>query len=154
MIHPNMGTMLGVICTDASVSKTCLDLALKNAVNTSFNSIDVDGDTSTNDTVLLLANGVAGNAEISDPNSADFLEFQNGLAAVARSLAKQIVQDGEGATKLITIRVTGAHSKQDAIEAAQSIAQSSLVKCAMFGKDPNWGRLYFILLPLFSSPFL
>ena len=141
MIHPNMATMLGVLCTDASISPDCLQTALSYAVNRTYNCIDVDGDTSTNDTILSLANGAASNDKIVDVNSSEFIEFRNGLTAVARNLSKQLVRDGEGATKFITIRVYGAPEEANAFRVAQAIARSSLVKCAMFGKDPNWGRI-------------
>merc|ERR1712137_908816 len=116
---PNMATMLGVICTNASITPDCLQKALTYAVNRTYNCIDVDGDTSTNDTIVVLANGVAGNATIDKTDSQDFIDFRDSLTAVGRCLSKQLVRDGEGATKLVTIRV----------------------KCAMFGKDPNWGRI-------------
>jgi len=141
MIHPNMATMLGVICTDVSITPECLQAALSYTVNRTYNCIDVDGDTSTNDTVVALANGSAGNATISSTDSQDFIDFRDALTAVGRCLSKQLVRDGEGATKLVTIRVSGAEKESDAFKVAQSIAQSSLVKCAMYGKDPNWGRI-------------
>lgn len=141
MIHPNMATMLSVICTDASISTECLDKALKYTVNHSFNAIDVDGDTSTNDTVAVLANGAAGNAEITDPNSKEFAQFQEGLLRVATQLAQLIVRDGEGATKFVTVTVKGAATVAEARQVANSISTSSLVKTAMYGQDANWGRV-------------
>jgi len=141
MIHPNMATMLGVICTDVSISPECLQEALSYTVKRTYNCIDVDGDTSTNDTVVALANGYAGNETITSTSSQDYIDFRDALTSVARCLSKQLVRDGEGATKLVTIRVSGANKEDDAFKVAQSIAQSSLVKCAMFGKDPNWGRI-------------
>jgi len=141
MIHPNMATMLGVICTDACITKECLQEALSYCVSRTYNCIDVDGDTSTNDSVVILANGMAENNIISSTNSEEYLIFRDSLLSVARCLSKQLVRDGEGATKLITVRVSGAKKEEDAFKVAQSIAQSSLVKCAMFGKDPNWGRI-------------
>jgi len=141
MIHPNMATMLGVICTDACITKECLQEALSYCVNRTYNCIDVDGDTSTNDSVVILANGMAENNIISSTNSEEYLIFRDSLLSVTRCLSKQLVRDGEGATKLITVRVSGAKNEEDAFKVAQSIAQSSLVKCAMFGKDPNWGRI-------------
>jgi len=141
MIHPNMATMLSVLCTDAKISAECLDKALKYSTERSFNSVSVDGDTSTNDTVALFANGQAGNAEINDPNSAEFKDFQEELLKASTFLAKQLVRDGEGATKLVTIRVKGAPNTQAAKTVANSIARSSLVKTAIFGQDANWGRV-------------
>jgi len=141
MIHPNMATMLGVICTDVAISAECLQAALTYTVNRTYNCIDVDGDTSTNDTVVALANGLAGNDTITSTESEEYKDFRDALTAVGRCLSKQLVRDGEGATKLVTIRVTGAPKEEDAFKVAQSIAQSSLVKCAMYGKDPNWGRI-------------
>eukprot|EP01110_Echinostelium_bisporum_P003337 TRINITY_DN18135_c0_g1_i1.p1 TRINITY_DN18135_c0_g1~~TRINITY_DN18135_c0_g1_i1.p1 ORF type:complete len:244 (+),score=70.33 TRINITY_DN18135_c0_g1_i1:277-1008(+) len=141
MIHPNMATMLSVMCTDAKISKECLDIALKYCVNKSFNSITVDGDTSTNDTVAILANGAAGNKEINDANSVEFKEFQEELFKVSKFLAQQIVRDGEGATKLVSVVVKGAKTAEAAKTVANSIATSSLVKTAIFGQDANWGRV-------------
>jgi len=141
MIHPNMATMLSVLCTDAKITAACLDKALKYSVERSFNSVTVDGDTSTNDTVAIFANGQAGNAEISDPNSPEFKEFQDELLRASIYLAKQLVRDGEGATKLVTIHIKGAPSAEAAKTVANSIAKSSLVKTAIFGQDANWGRV-------------
>lgn len=141
MIHPNMATMLSVLCTDAKISAACLDQALRYAVERSFNAASVDGDTSTNDTVAVMANGKSGNAEITDPNSPEFLEFQAALLKVSIYLAKQIVSDGEGATKLVAVKVKGAPSAEAAKTVANSIAKSSLVKTALFGQDANWGRV-------------
>lgn len=135
-----MATMLGVICTDVNITPECLQSALTYTVNRTYNCIDVDGDTSTNDTIVALANGLAGNDLISSTTSKEYEDFRDALMAVARCLSKQLVRDGEGATKLVTIRVSGAQKEEDAFQVAQSIAQSSLVKCAMYGKDPNWGR--------------
>jgi glutamate N-acetyltransferase/amino-acid N-acetyltransferase len=140
MIHPNMATMLSTIVTDAAVSQPLLQQALTYAVNRSYNRISIDGDTSTNDTVLLLANGEAGNAEISDANSRDFARFQDTLTAIGIDLAQAIVRDGEGATKFVTIQVNGARSDAEAHAIANTIATSPLVKTAFFGGDANWGR--------------
>lgn len=140
MIHPNMATMLGFVLTDAAVAPELLDSALRRAVKNSFNSITVDGDTSTNDMVLLLANGAIGAAEIT-PESASAELFCQNLERVLLDLAKMIVRDGEGATKLVEIRVAGAASEDDARTAAKSVATSSLVKTAFFGEDANWGRI-------------
>src|SRR5438874_3747964 len=137
MIEPNMATMLGFVTTDASVPKPLLDRALREAVDRSFNAITVDGDSSTNDCVMLLASGASGVA-IDDASYGTFLE---GLTAVCRELALAIVRGGEGATKLVTVNVTGAASGVEARRAAKVIANSLLVKTAIHGGDPNWGRL-------------
>jgi len=140
MIHPNMATMLGFVCTDAQVDPGFLDSALKQAVQKSFNSITVDGDTSTNDMVLVLANGAANSPMIkSGTREADV--FVCHLERVLLDLAKMIVRDGEGATKLVEIKVVGATSEEAARTAARSVATSSLVKTAFFGEDANWGRI-------------
>jgi len=140
MIHPNMATMLGFVMTDADVAAELLQPTLTKAVDDSFNSITVDGDTSTNDMVLLLANGAAGNATI-QPGSREAGLFAEAVAAVLLDLAKMIVQDGEGATKLVQIELCGANSNMEAKIAARSVATSSLVKTAFFGEDANWGRI-------------
>ncbi len=140
MIHPNMATMLGFVLTDALVHPDLLREGLRRAVDRSFNIITVDGDTSTNDMVLLLANGVAGNREIA-PGTPEGERFCAELTGILLELAKMIVRDGEGATKLVRIHVTGASSAADAVKAAQSVATSSLVKTAFFGEDANWGRI-------------
>lgn len=140
MIHPNMATMLGFITTDASISKKLLQEALTDAIEKTFNMITVDGDTSTNDTVLILANGMAENKEILS-ESKEYEVFKNGLLAVCKKLAMDIAKDGEGATKLMEITVTGAKSEKDAKAIAKSVAGSSLFKAALFGEDANWGRV-------------
>ncbi|MFQ5857704.1 MAG: bifunctional glutamate N-acetyltransferase/amino-acid acetyltransferase ArgJ [Anaerolineae bacterium] len=140
MIHPNMATMLAVIATDAAVSPDLLDQALRCAVDRSFNCISVDGDTSTNDTVLLLANGAAG-VSVDQLESDDFRTFRDALTAVATTLAKKIVRDGEGATKFVTIHVRGAPTAGDARKVAMAVARSPLVKTALHGEDANWGRV-------------
>lgn len=140
MIHPNMATMLAFILTDARIESTLLDEALHKAVEKSFNSITVDGDTSTNDMVLLLANGCAHGAMI-NPGTLEAEKFCRHLDHVLLDLAKMIVRDGEGATKLVEIKVTGALDPQAARTAACSVATSSLVKTAFFGEDANWGRI-------------
>jgi glutamate N-acetyltransferase / amino-acid N-acetyltransferase len=137
MIEPMMATMLGFVTTDAAVPLPLLQRALREAVNTTFNAITVDGECSTNDTVMLLANGTSG-ATVNDDSYDVFL---NGLTAVCRELALGIVRGGEGATKLVTVNVTGAASETDARIAAKAIANSPLVKTAIHGGDPNWGRL-------------
>ena len=140
MIHPNMATMLGFVLTDAHVAPELLQTALQSAVLKSFNSITVDGDTSTNDMVLLLANGATKSTMIR-PNTAEAGIFGRHLERVLLDLAKMIVRDGEGATKLVEIRVIGAENEESARIAACSVATSSLVKTAFFGEDANWGRI-------------
>jgi glutamate N-acetyltransferase/amino-acid N-acetyltransferase len=137
MIEPNLATMLGFVTTDASVPAPLLDRALREAVDESFNAITVDGDSSTNDCVMLLATGASG-VTVENASAAAFRE---GLTAVCRELALAIVRGGEGATKLVTITVTGAATSADARRAAKVIANSLLVKTAIHGGDPNWGRL-------------
>ena len=141
MIMPNMATMLSFIITDAAVEPSFLQKTFRNAVNSSFNAITVDGDMSTNDTCLIMANGMAGNATITD-GSPEGNSFALLLNDILLSLAKQIVKDGEGATKFVEIRVTGAKDNADAKRAAMAIANSSLVKTAFFGQDANWGRIF------------
>jgi glutamate N-acetyltransferase / amino-acid N-acetyltransferase len=140
MIHPNMATMLAFVMTDAQVAPDLLDAALRRAVDASFNSITVDRDTSTNDMVLLLANGASVGAEI-QPNTPDGEAFAEKLANVLLQLAKLIVKDGEGATKVVEIEVRGALDDAQARQAALSVATSNLVKTAFFGEDANWGRI-------------
>lgn len=141
MIHPNMATMLCFITTDAAIAPEVLKQALNQAAELSFNMISVDGDTSTNDMVAVLANGQAGNALIDSAGSQTYQEFYTALRAVCTELAQLIVRDGEGATKFLEINVTGAVSFADAKLAAMAIAKSPLVKTAFFGQDPNWGRI-------------
>nr|WP_246525360.1 bifunctional glutamate N-acetyltransferase/amino-acid acetyltransferase ArgJ [Geomobilimonas luticola] len=140
MIMPNMATMLAFLVTDAAVEPAWLRKAFRQAVDASFNVITVDGDTSTNDTALLLANGAAGNVPIHEgtPEAARFMQE---LQDVVLALARQIVRDGEGATKFVAITVKGASSAGDARQAAMAVANSSLVKTAFFGQDANWGRI-------------
>lgn len=140
MIHPNMATMLGFITTDANISSADLSIALKQVTNKTFNQITVDGDTSTNDTVIVLANGKAGNSPLS-PNHPQWPQFIELLMMTSESLAKQIARDGEGATKLVEVEVNGAKSDDEAIMIAKQIVGSSLVKTAVFGADANWGRI-------------
>ncbi len=140
MIHPNMGTMLCFISTDAALDKAFAQRAVKQAVDKSFNMITVDGDTSTNDTVLLLANGLAGNKPITIANEMG-KAFQEALDAVCIDLARKMAGDGEGATKLMEVNVTGAASVKEARAVARTVAGSSLVKTAVYGNDPNWGRI-------------
>lgn len=140
MIHPDLATMLAFITTDISISPQALKRALVLAVEDTFNMITVDGDTSTNDSVIALASGRAENDEICC-DGPDFAAFVSGLNQVAADLAKMIVRDGEGATKLIEVKVKGAGSVQDARKIARTIASSNLVKTAVFGNDANWGRI-------------
>jgi glutamate N-acetyltransferase / amino-acid N-acetyltransferase len=141
MIHPNMATMLGFLWTDAVIDSKTLKMALKEATDRSFNRITVDGDNSTNDCVIVLANGVAKNPAIK-PNTPSYREFVKALTAISKNLASKIVLDGEGATKFVTVRVQGGKTRKQAYLIANSVATSSLVKTALFGEDPNWGRIY------------
>ncbi|SMC97481.1 bifunctional glutamate N-acetyltransferase/amino-acid acetyltransferase ArgJ [Sporomusa malonica] len=141
MIHPNMATMLCFITTDAAIAPSLLKQALSQAVELSFNMITVDGDTSTNDMVAVLANGQVGNELITSTDSQTYREFYSVLKTVCTELAQLIVRDGEGATKFLEINVTRAVSFADAKCAAMAIAKSPLVKTAFFGQDPNWGRI-------------
>lgn len=140
MIHPNMATMLGVLTCDAPVEVTLWRAMLKRASQKSFNQITVDGDTSTNDCVIGLASGAAGGSVISDPSSEDARILEAAMTALLQGLAKSIAWDGEGATVLIQCTVGGADSEEDANKVAKSVVGSSLVKSAVFGHDPNWGR--------------
>ena len=144
MIHPNMATMLCFIATDAWVEQRFLKSSLARAVELSFNMIDVDGDQSTNDTVLLLANGVAGGPPIESGTRASEA-FQDALTYICTSLAKELVRDGEGAQRIMEVAVDGAGSVADARTAAREIASSSLVKAMIHGRDPNWGRIMMAL---------
>ena len=140
MIKPNMATMLGYIMTDADISKKAMKNALIHTTDHSFNAITVDGDMSTNDTVVLLANGEAGNRRIGEKGK-DYEIFLKNLKAVSVELSKMIVRDGEGASKVIEVNVKGAKTPKDAKKTAEAIAGSLLVKCAVLGGDPNWGRI-------------
>ena len=140
MIHPNMATMLGVIITDASLTPAAAQQALKLAADASFNRISVDGDTSTNDTVALLANGLAGGPLI-QPGTPEFTQFVDALTQLSIHLAQAIVRDGEGATKFVTVRVAGLADDEAAHQVANAIATSPLVKTAIYGGDANWGRI-------------
>lgn len=137
MIHPNMATMLAIVTTDAAIDPALLDQALRAAANRSFNRVSVDGDTSTNDTLFALASGASGVRV----EAGDLAAFTRALSAVCVALAKQIARDGEGATRLVEIHVTGAASPAQAHQVANSIARSPLVKTAIHGGDPNWGRI-------------
>jgi glutamate N-acetyltransferase/amino-acid N-acetyltransferase len=140
MIHPNMATMLGFITTDVAIEQPLLQKALSRACDLSFNRVTVDGDTSTNDSLFVLANGMAGNKIINQVDEA-YSQFVGALEYVCLELAKMLARDGEGATKFIEIQVNGAKSESDAVTIAKSIATSSLVKTALFGEDANWGRI-------------
>ena len=140
MIHPNMATMLCFVTTDAAISHDLLQQALSKVVTTSFNMVSVDGDTSTNDMVLVMANGMAENAMIT-AEGAEYEAFLAALNTVCTELAKLVARDGEGATKFLEVNVKGAESFDDAKKIAMSVAKSPLVKTACFGQDPNWGRI-------------
>jgi len=141
MIHPNMATMLGVVTCDADVTVDVWRPMVLTAVNRSFNQITVDGDSSTNDTLLALASGAAGGTKIDSLNSEECHQLQAALDAVLQGLAKSIASDGEGATCLIEVTVTGADDEAAAATVARSVAASSLAKAAIYGRDPNWGRI-------------
>ena len=141
MIHPNMCTMLGYVTTDAAIEKKLLQKALSEIVDETFNMISVDGDTSTNDTLLVLANGLAGNAVIADAESEDYKVFYEALFAVCKELAMKMAGDGEGATKLIETKIIHADTRENARIFAKSVITSSLTKAAVFGRDANWGRI-------------
>ncbi len=140
MIHPNMATMLSFVTTNAAVTQDFLRTALKDVADTSFNMLTVDGDTSTNDTLLVLANGLAGNRAIA-AGSPDAAIFQEALLQVCVALTREMARDGEGASRLIVVEVAGARDMADARRAARTIASSSLVKATVYGSDPNWGRV-------------
>lgn len=140
MIHPNMCTMLSFVMTDANISQELLQKALSASVTDTYNMVSVDGDTSTNDTCLLLANGLAGNEEITEENT-DFEAFCEALNYVNTYLAKKMAADGEGATALFEVKVIGAKSKEQAVTLSKSIVTSSLTKAAIYGHDANWGRI-------------
>lgn len=140
MIHPNMCTMLAFVTTDLAITKELLQEALSAVVKDTYNMVSVDGDTSTNDTVLLLANGLAGNPEITEKNK-DYEAFLEALTEVNTVLAKKIAGDGEGATALFEVKIVGAKSKEDAVILSKSVVTSSLTKAAIYGHDANWGRI-------------
>ncbi|KAF7716739.1 Arginine biosynthesis bifunctional protein ArgJ, mitochondrial [Penicillium ucsense] len=146
MIHPNMATLLGVLCTDAAVEPAALQSILKHSVSRSFNSISIDGDTSTNDTIAVLANGAAGGEMVRAPTSAsdasaDYEALQTVFTEFTQSLSQLVVRDGEGATKFVTVRVRNSPDYDSARLIASTIARSPLVKTALYGKDANWGRI-------------
>ncbi|HAP21447.1 MAG TPA: ornithine acetyltransferase, partial [Lachnospiraceae bacterium] len=140
MIHPNMCTMLGFITTDAAISKELLQEALSEDIKDTYNMVSVDGDTSTNDTVLLLANGMAENPKITEKGE-DFETFKKALNTVNTYLCRKIAGDGEGATALFEVKIIGAKTKADAVTLSKSVVTSSLTKAAIYGHDANWGRI-------------
>jgi len=141
MIHPNMATMFGLIATDARISTDCLQWALEHAVGHSFNCITVDGDTSTNDACALVATHQAEHALVDDPDSQDFIDFQHALSVLCDDLAEMLARDGEGASKFVRVSVSGALTRDDAHQVANTVALSPLVKTALAASDPNWGRI-------------
>ena len=141
MIHPNMSTMLGFVLSDAAIDTVLLQKALKDAIGDSFNMISVDGDTSTNDMVAVLANGMANNMVITEEQSEAYQAFANALKQICIDLAKQIVADGEGATRMFEVKVKNALTETDAKTIARAVTSSSLVKAAIYGRDANWGRI-------------
>lgn len=141
MLAPNMATLLTILATDAPIAPKIMPSVVKFAADRSFNAITVDGDTSTNDTMALLANGAAGGKEVAEEGSPDYEAFKDILTEFSADLAKYIVRDGEGATKFVTIRVEESLTEEAAREVARAIARSPLVKTALYGKDANWGRI-------------
>lgn len=141
MIHPNMATTLNFIATDAAISTDLLSKALGKVVKLTYNCLSIDGDTSTNDMVTVMANGMAGNSEITDVESEEYRVFEEALFTVMMNLTRMLAKDGEGATKLLECTVSGAKDTDTAITVAKSIIRSPLLKCAMFGADANWGRI-------------
>jgi glutamate N-acetyltransferase/amino-acid N-acetyltransferase len=141
MIHPNMATMLGFVTTDVAITKALLQKAISTVTVATYNQISVDGDTSTNDMVAVLANGLAGNALIEDETSADYQQFLAALLALNTKLAKLIAKDGEGASKLLEVVVSQAETVEQARVLAKAVIASSLVKSAFFGESANWGRI-------------
>lgn len=145
MIHPNMATLLGVLCTDAAVEPAALQSILKHSISRSFNSISIDGDTSTNDTIAVLANGAAGGETVRAPSSsepsADYQALQTVFTDFAQQLSQLVVRDGEGATKFVTVRVRNSPDYESGRQIASTIARSPLVKTALYGRDANWGRI-------------
>ena len=140
MIEPNMGTMLSFITTDLSISPELLNEALKSSVTVTYNRVSVDGDTSTNDMILILANGLAENSTITEKDE-NYYAFLKILTELNTIMAKNIAKDGEGATKLLECQIIGANTEEDAVVLGKSVINSSLVKTAMFGSDANWGRI-------------
>jgi len=140
MIRPDMATMLAYLCCDANVSQQCLNSLVREVADASFNRITIDGDTSTNDSFILAATAAAGGAQIDDPASSGYQLLRDALCSVATVLAQRIVRDGEGATKFVTLRVGGGVDEAECLQVAYTIAESPLVKTALFASDPNWGR--------------
>jgi len=140
MIRPDMATMLAFVCCDARVTRECLDLLTREVADRSFNRISIDGDTSTNDSFVICASGMADNPPITSREDPGYQDLFEGLCAVAVELATRIVRDGEGATKFVTIRVRGGADAEECLQVAYTIAESPLVKTATFAGDPNWGR--------------
>lgn len=140
MIRPDMATMLAYIGTDAAISQPCLDRLVKLASDSSFNRITVDGDTSTNDSFVVIATGAAGNAEVESENHPGYASLRDGIVGVARELAQRIIRDAEGATKFVTVQVEGGRSEAECLQVAYTVGHSPLIKTAMFASDPNWGR--------------
>ena len=141
MIRPNMATMLGYVATDAKVAQPVLQQMLRQAADLSFNRITIDGDTSTNDSCLLIATGQTQMAEISDPASAEYAQLAEAVNAVMLELAQAIVRDGEGATKFVTVQVNGGGNRNECLDVGYAVAHSPLIKTALFASDPNWGRI-------------
>ena len=141
MIRPNMATMLGYIATDARMAQPVLQQMLKQAADLSFNRITIDGDTSTNDSCMLIATGQAQMEEITDPTSSEYLQLAEAVNAVMLELAQAIVRDGEGATKFVTVQVNGGGNRNECLDVAYAVAHSPLIKTALFASDPNWGRI-------------
>jgi len=141
MLQPNMATMLAYLATDAAIAQSALESLVRETAEASFNRVTVDGDTSTNDSFVLIATARAGNREIADAADAGYAALKRAAVEVARELAQAIARDGEGATKFITVRVTGAQAEAEAVRVAKAIAHSPLVKTAFFASDPNLGRL-------------
>jgi glutamate N-acetyltransferase/amino-acid N-acetyltransferase len=141
MIRPDMATMLAFIGTDAAIAPAALQSLWRQAVEHSFNRITVDGDTSTNDAAVLVATGASGQPPIENPDAEELADFRDALRSICQELARELVRDGEGASKFVAVSVNGARSEQEALQAAYTIAHSPLVKTALFASDPNWGRL-------------
>jgi glutamate N-acetyltransferase/amino-acid N-acetyltransferase len=140
MIKPDMATMLAYLCFDAAVSSACLQQLVREVADASFNRITIDGDTSTNDSFVLAATGAAGNGLIDDAQSSGYQALREALVSVAALLAQSVVRDGEGATKFVTVKVAGGASEAECLQVAYTVAESPLVKTALFASDPNWGR--------------
>lgn len=140
MMKPDMATLLGYVCCDARVAPDCLRRLVREAADGSFNRISIDGDTSTNDAFVLVASGAAAHPCIAGPGDAGYAELAEALTTVARELAQRVVRDGEGATRFVTVEVAGGRSRDECLEVAYTVAESPLIKTALFAGDPNWGR--------------